>query len=119
MADVIMATEVSRKDEHKPRFEIKQRRATVDDWDFPLHAVGTNRIATRIRTIQGHSTGAIISRDVLKIGDEKFPEVLLHGTVETALTSIRQRGLMAGGLKGNRDDVHFYPVLAVHRQGQF
>lgn len=111
--DVIFATQVSKKDERKPRFEILQRRATVDGMAFRGHMLNHNMIGVRIRAIQGHSTNVenAVVRDLIKKKDLDVPDVLIHGTMENLIPSIIKNGLLPGGLRKNRDDVHFYPVI--------
>ncbi len=74
--------------------ELREVVATNDKKRFELSADGL-----RIRASQGHSVAVDLG-----YRPAAPPEVLHHGTSETALPSIRRRGL----LRGKRHDVHLH-----------
>ena len=67
-----------------------------------------------VRTAQGHSMTNVEDERLLEslIELELPPEVCVHGTYTSNVSSILQRGLLAGGLCGasRRKHVHFAPL---------
>ena len=62
--------------------------------------------------LQGHSSAATDQMDMdlrlqrMEIGDNRIPDTLLHGTYVKHLDNIWTHGLVAGGVRGGRHDVH-------------
>ena len=118
--DVIVSTWLFHKDRNKPRYELKLRLAKDADLSrFPDHVLpvldedGKPLVCTRIRAIQGHSTNVNIegpARAAITLGMRDFPALLAHATSHENLDSIIKKGLLPGGLGGNRDENHFAPV---------
>ena len=71
-----------------------------------------NGNVTAFAALQGHTFKAAkqINMDLclhrLETGDSRIPELLYHGTHRKRISSIFQNGLVAGGLGGDRVDVH-------------
>ena len=62
--------------------------------------------------LQGHSSAATDQMDMdlrlqrMERGDNRIPDTLLHGTYVKHLDNIWRYGLVAGGVRGGRHDVH-------------
>jgi len=85
----------------KGRFQIKE-------WNGQL----------MIRAVQGHSIRTVRTDLIATpIMADTLPPVIVHGTTSSFSESIRLRGLLAGGLAGTRNDVHFATGVKGVRSG--
>ena len=103
-----------RNGEIKARFQVL---GTQDPTDLNEHQLkyqdpDTGIYWLRVRAVQGGSKGDVIDHPALSLKDANFPRLLAHGTVEEAISSIFQDGLVPGNLlsKGGRDEVHFLRI---------
>ena len=82
-------------------FKAKEQRETQADY---LEAIDVASIFIRFES--GHSNATVATHPFFNSAE--FPNsYLLHGTCERNLNSIRQNGLLPGGTRRSRKDVHF------------
>ena len=68
----------------------------------------------QIRAVQGHSMNSVESEHAMErmwFTDEDLPRECIHGTYQYHRRSIEQRGLLAGGLRNDRNHIHFIASL--------
>ena len=96
--DVLRDDEATEAREGKRRFEKRNE--------------GPLLVTLAFAALRGHSSAATDQMDMdlrlqrMEIGDNRIPDTLLHGTYVKHLDNIWTHGLVAGGVRGGRHDVH-------------